>query len=489
MSLRETAPGSVNAGPSATLITVHGTGDTNLGTEDCAKWWEPRAPFCARLQERLAERYASLEIVPFRWSGANSEDQRQLAAHDLARLITRTNRQKRDIHIIAHSHGGNVVECALNALAWRRRRSRAAHVKSVTSVGTPFFARKLSRLSKAALMLFSFITLLYVVSFGLSLAVMIFDLPVPGAEQAQVYDLSSEQTVEGYLTVVSSYLPILMLSAFFVYRFSLFAPRPEQDGEAAAPWACIMHPGDEAFVALSSFMGGDIPQWREVNWQAYVEQVAAVIAVVLWLGATLFVTGQGLIGQDLSKIVHMPQHVIMALGAMVIVAAIPFLGVFLAISFASIFRLPQLFVSRVNDTVVQQLRCVATGQDTYIKLQSVHERPTLFSATERSLAPEDAASMTEAARSNIQALVAKNHQLLFQVASPLTQRNLLHAFDANGVWQTLVHTRYFDVPSTIDICAEHIAQNASLLPVAEPAAPVATWEDGGKGLAASPSGL
>ena len=94
------------------IITVHGTwaGGKDL---DKPKWWEANSEFSDWLREELSDVECVFE--EFIWSGANSDRDRTDAACRLAARLRKLDRSEYEkVHIIAHSHGGNVVELALS---------------------------------------------------------------------------------------------------------------------------------------------------------------------------------------------------------------------------------------------------------------------------------------------------------------------------------------------------------------------------------------
>lgn len=128
-----------------TVIVVHGTFSKD------STWWRRGGSFCIELNRRLeslnseARAWSHLETddVEFQWSGANSEQERRLAANKLAAYIRKLN-QREDvsaIHYVAHSHGGNVLRMALQNAPWEKN-------ASVIFLGTPFYEYSNSRISK-----------------------------------------------------------------------------------------------------------------------------------------------------------------------------------------------------------------------------------------------------------------------------------------------------------------------------------------------------
>lgn len=129
------------------VVTVHGTNDSAESLEG-AKWYQRGSTFSERLKQRLGSYGVDAEIIPYLWTGANSALARERAAIQLARAV-RTHAQEFDgVHVIGHSHGGNVADTAARALSWRRQGPLARYsgaITSVTTVGTPFFKSALSR--------------------------------------------------------------------------------------------------------------------------------------------------------------------------------------------------------------------------------------------------------------------------------------------------------------------------------------------------------
>ncbi|CAI6009453.1 unnamed protein product, partial [Closterium sp. NIES-65] len=112
------------------VIVVHGTFDAPP-VDGSRTWYQPAAPgeinFCSKIDARLAEGPlgggcvwrelpveppARLRIpYPFHWDGTNTHEGRIDASHKLARLLDliANGDPSARIHVIAHSHGGNVL--------------------------------------------------------------------------------------------------------------------------------------------------------------------------------------------------------------------------------------------------------------------------------------------------------------------------------------------------------------------------------------------
>jgi hypothetical protein len=122
------------------VILVHGTfaGDARNSGD---KWWQFGSRAANHLQTRLP---AGVNIASdsdvFHWSGENSERARNKAAIDLLAHMERQEQAGRDYHLVGHSHGGSVIWNALRMATLRRR--DLVHLKSWTTVGTPYLQHR-----------------------------------------------------------------------------------------------------------------------------------------------------------------------------------------------------------------------------------------------------------------------------------------------------------------------------------------------------------
>jgi pimeloyl-ACP methyl ester carboxylesterase len=134
-----------------TVLLIHGTFANRP-----ASWWLPGNDFCRKLDSALLQRKSrarcwahigSLKDV-FAWTGNNLEAERRIAGDRLAKDIAdlETSPDIHRYHIVAHSHGGNVVLYALRSLAEDPKKLGA-----VVFLGTPvlFFSRLPSWLNRS----------------------------------------------------------------------------------------------------------------------------------------------------------------------------------------------------------------------------------------------------------------------------------------------------------------------------------------------------
>jgi hypothetical protein len=88
--------------PSHTAVLTHGTFASR------ARWWQPRGDFYDYLGGLVPP--LKLHDPSFRWSGAYSDEARQLAAQQMVDWMADQNLQQPDV--FAHSHGGTVANLA-----------------------------------------------------------------------------------------------------------------------------------------------------------------------------------------------------------------------------------------------------------------------------------------------------------------------------------------------------------------------------------------
>jgi hypothetical protein len=108
------------------FILIHGTWGAN------GLWYQPGGDFFSQFEMCAAQ--ANAMVVPFRWSGDNTDKARRDAAHNLTRLIHSYPANIR-LCIVAHSHGGNVALLASQFCAF----DPALHkrIDAVYLLGTP----------------------------------------------------------------------------------------------------------------------------------------------------------------------------------------------------------------------------------------------------------------------------------------------------------------------------------------------------------------
>ena len=116
------------------IVSVHGTGDSEPDG-DSPKWWEEDSRFATAVISRLSGKGIGARFMSVRWGGANSHTERLEGAKTFADRI-HADCKDCDVHVVAHSHGGNVVLDAFSRL-----KGIEENIKSVLLVGTPHLRR------------------------------------------------------------------------------------------------------------------------------------------------------------------------------------------------------------------------------------------------------------------------------------------------------------------------------------------------------------
>lgn len=110
-------------------------------------WQASKENFWAKLKE-LKPQFLNLHIEGsfFSWSGDNDTAERNLAADRLLDLFMRVypgfKRKEVHIHLVGHSHGGNVINEFTNLISHDKRFPADWKIKSLTYLSTPFFKKK-----------------------------------------------------------------------------------------------------------------------------------------------------------------------------------------------------------------------------------------------------------------------------------------------------------------------------------------------------------
>ncbi|WP_336960805.1 hypothetical protein [Chryseobacterium contaminans] len=110
-------------------------------------WRSSKTNFWNKIKD-LKPQYLDLHIEGdfFSWSGDNDTKERNLAAERLLDLFLRVYKfwknQEVHIHLIGHSHGGNVINQFTELIATDSKYPKPWKVKSITYLSTPFFKKK-----------------------------------------------------------------------------------------------------------------------------------------------------------------------------------------------------------------------------------------------------------------------------------------------------------------------------------------------------------
>ncbi|MEQ1493768.1 MAG: hypothetical protein ABL932_24820, partial [Terricaulis sp.] len=229
------------------IVTVHGTGDT-AESADGAKWFQRGSQFSQRLLQHLSSQGISGEIIPHLWTGANSAWDRERGANKLAARIRGLYKHYDTIHVVGHSHGGNVANDAAVLLKWGLRRSpQREKFDSLTTVGTPFFNVRTGGLQRIAGILFMLIAWGSAIIFPLVTAILVWGI----ATGENLFEVGSRQEE---LVIAAIYLLIVGPTTLFMLNMSRQGIRrilrPKTGGNTRTSVFSIWHRNDEAISFL-----------------------------------------------------------------------------------------------------------------------------------------------------------------------------------------------------------------------------------------------
>lgn len=447
------------------VVTIHGTGDTATELHG-EKWFQQGAAFTERLKARLKQHGLEADILPHLWSGANSALEREKGADKLSDYIRRCDKTYQGrIHLIGHSHGGNVANEAIDALRWGRRLKKRERIASVTTVGTPFFKISTGRLESIAGIVFLGITILLsliALVFGVTMAVMMAtgELSLQSAEN-EIQDLATTTLTHGFILAL---IAAEVTALFFMMRLALEGARrilrPQRVTGSKQSVHAVWHPNDEAIaflqkveeVPIEPFTKGSL--YRSSRTAAIDWGVRAAIflplAVAVHYGAKAagVQNGLGLFsseGDDATSI-------IMFLLAMPLLFSVVYLGFRFFFGF-----IPEHTVrGSINRFMGAILRGMAFGRDgdQVIGKTSTgsHTHPTQGVVLTGPVAERMQVNSAKAAA----ALIERYRWSLFSVGEDSKESIARLAKDAM-TWDSLIHTTYFDQPEVADLIGDYIA--------------------------------
>jgi hypothetical protein len=433
------------------IVTVHGTGDTAAGP-DGPKWFQRGAGFTERLRQRLSGQGVEADIVPVLWSGANSAAEREKGAEKLAKELKSCAGRYASVHVIGHSHGGNVANEAAVHLRWGTKKRKAEPIASLITVGTPFLNLRTGFFQRLAGLAFLVLTWGSIVVFPLIVAAMWFDA-----------DESMSPTA---LLIMFGIIGASLLFMFAISRRGARRIlRPRRANSEAHQVLAIWHENDEAIsflrrveeVPLEAFPRGSL--FRGSNAAGISWGVLAVLAMGIGIPLAYF------LGVDLFGIVAEAET---ATDASNSIAAIMIMLIFAPVVFVLTYLIYRFVVGGaaelgarkpLNGFVSGVFRGVALGRDGDQVICNVSTDSHTHPTQSLKLEGECAQRMQAAAGAAADKLIDKYRWSLFTVGAdtnaPLT--NL--ATDAM-TWESLIHTTYFDQPEVAELIAAHIAAKA-----------------------------
>lgn len=241
----------------AKIIAIHGTYahmDTGEapGEAPLVQWWQPDSDFQSDMKRLLQAETGDLEVVPFKWSGDNSERGRRKAGRDLLALMLELERAGEPYVVIGHSHGGSVAAKAMLEAA--RQNIPLTNLRRWMTVGTPFV--ELRKESWLFLRLGRFMKAMFVAS--LMLALMFAATLIADFIGGRLNFGNDRQMMRLGITGGLTTLPFILflIVAYALDRRVLFHYRKRTRDRAKLlfepRWLALTHEDDEAVRGLAS---------------------------------------------------------------------------------------------------------------------------------------------------------------------------------------------------------------------------------------------
>lgn len=474
-----------------TVISVHGTGDTAAepeGPQDGDHWFQTRSRFMRALKDRLAGHNLEAEIIPHLWTGANSAIERERAARGLVKTIKRAaKRNGGPVHVIGHSHGGNVSNDAATMLNWSHTQ-RAPKIASVTTVGTPFFRMRASGTDLfgawlfAAIVALSILMIPAITAFAgqgvttatLDLINMPFKDAVAQTEARRAMFEGGEEIVRptgdpsfvvmtlNWLTthaypVASGLALLLMLPVAYsgLGRIRRATRRPSADTRIYSIW----HQSDEAISFLRRLESVPIepfPRWSLFRGSRTTGVHWGVNAVIIFI-----LIGAGVLALDFARghnVLAQPFQSVGAYLAVIGIAGAPlvFMTAYLIYRGFAALVLELSLRGMLNNTIGGALIAIAFGRDGDHRIDRVSTCSHTYGSQTDVLDGEVAERMAAQAADASKRLFDRYRAAIFSVSADET--NAINELTKDSMtWESLIHTTYFDQPEVAQRIGDYIA--------------------------------
>ena len=277
----------------ATIITVHGTfahaggtAEQPEGEPQGLQWWETGSAFDHDIRTNVEAANGQLDVVPFKWSGDNSELGRRAAGSKLLEQMRGLEARGEPYCVIGHSHGGSVISAAL--LEGGSRKLTLDNLKRWITVGTPFVKMEKER------WLFSRLDLLRKVIFVASMMLFLMFLFYLVAEIfSRQKHMVLGDAAPGVLIFTGLMMSMPIVTSYFVLGYldsrSMLTHRKVAVERArnafGARWLSLAHRDDEAIQGLG-FLPGAKLSFFDRSFAVSTLTLASVIAlplVYLWV--------------------------------------------------------------------------------------------------------------------------------------------------------------------------------------------------------------
>ena len=439
-------------GQKIAIVTVHGTGDTAESPEG-PKWFQQGSRFAQALTQRLAGAGIEAEIIPHLWSGANSASEREKGADKLSRLLKQCAKKYSGVHIIGHSHGGNVANEAAVFLRWGRKvRPGKEFIASLITVGAPFLRLRGGWLQR--LMAFFF----FVLTWGSVVVVPLL---------AGAMWLATENRMDDTALIIL--FGAIGACLWFMFGISRRGARrllrPRRSTSEAHSIYALWHENDEAISFLRRIDEVPIEAFPRASLFRSSSAMAISLGVFAVLIMCFLVPGLYLLGFDVLGLVKEAER---AADASNSTAAIVIMLTFAPVVFTLTYLVYRFVVggiaellarSPLNNFVATIFRGIAYGRDNELGISDVSEQSFTHITQSAKLEGECATRMQAAAAAAADKLIDKYRWSLFTVGADTNAPLSNLATDAM-TWDSLIHTTYFDQPEVAELIAAHIVGKA-----------------------------
>lgn len=430
------------------VITVHGTwaGDRNL---ESPKWWEDQSQFLNWLRDDLD--HTSCTIEEFIWSGANSDKGRTKAAKDLARLLSEPRLSDFDeVHIIAHSHGGNVVEMAikrLNAFSWKGVFSPGIFLKpplSVVTVGAPYFRSRVPRFRRVG-QIGSLFAVPGFVILGFGAYSTVVNPPFgPGAP--------STGTIIAGMVFVSLAAILCFATALLYLRDAFGTVYFRTRRQFSTPrWLAVVHPSDEAVSALRTadleFLKVFEPRALRRNILSGVFNLGILLFVIAMIGG-IILWSYGALAEGMTSDTLM----LLFLPAALAGASLPVIWLMI---YLLLLPTSSLLAYLGNVIVNGRIQGFAMGQDHCSRLDLVSKTPHSLESDLVVLSGDWHDRMLIAAQAALVSVLGSNHAQFFRTDLSSMLGDIFSRTDPEDVFDGLIHTSYFRHRELASLVAKH----------------------------------
>jgi hypothetical protein len=275
-----------------TILTVHGTyahievpGAGEDSASSGAYWWRPDSPFVNELKGLVSGEDGDVDVVPFVWSGENSERERRRSGHQLYLELLRLEEEGKPYCIVAHSHGGSLVSAALLEAASRRK--ELPNLKRWITVGTPFVELRRERYLFMRLSLI--LKAMYVAS---TMFLVIFLGATVGQFLDGDIDFSNLRRMRRLgISALFSAVPVavFLMIAVVRERRKRYFKRPQVKARAreifADRWLAMTHEDDEAVRGLGTLRTISLPIFDKQFAVPFLSLLSVFLLPALYLYA------------------------------------------------------------------------------------------------------------------------------------------------------------------------------------------------------------